>query len=108
MARPKKHGKSNTTIYKCWADIKQRCNNPKDCRYYDYGGRGIKICRQWEEDFENFYKYVSKLENFGKRGYSIDRINNDDGYRPGNVRFATISQQNLNRRKYGKKNNPKL
>ena len=96
-----KHKKSGTKIYKCWADAKQRCTNPNDARWSDYGGRGITMYPEWKK-FLPFFNYVSKLENFNKEGYSIDRINNDDGYRPGNVRWSTGPEQGRNKRPYKK------
>jgi len=89
------HGRSKTQLYKVWDAIKQRCNNPKTRNYKNYGGRGIIICDQWL-DFETFANDVG--ERPGKE-YSLDRINNDGNYEPGNVRWATCKEQALNRRK---------
>lgn len=95
----RKHGKTRTKIYKTWCHIKQRCFDKNDTRYNDWGGRGITICDEWKDDFQAFCDYVSKLENFGKVGYSIDRINNDGNYEPGNVRWVTKIVQNNNTRR---------
>jgi hypothetical protein len=89
------HGLPNTRIFKIWAGIRKRCNNPKCAAYKDYGGRGIKICERWDK-FENFYEDM-------KDGYadnlSLDRFPNVNGdYEPGNCRWATTAEQNRNRR----------
>jgi hypothetical protein len=94
------HGLTGTYEYHIWNSMKQRCNNPKNISYKDYGGRGIKVCDRWLNSF-NFF-----LEDMGKKpdGYSLDRINNDDGYKPTNCRWATMKEQSNNRRVVDKKN----
>jgi hypothetical protein len=91
------HGDSKSTEYGIWNTMKHRCLVPKNINYKHYGARGIKICARWlgERGFQNF------LLDMGRRpsmGHSLDRINNDGNYEPGNCRWATRSQQNLNRR----------
>jgi len=74
-------------------DLKSRCNNPKVRNYNRYGGRGIKVCDRWNE-FENF------LEDMGLRpspNHSIDRINNDGNYEPGNCKWSDRAQQGANK-----------
>lgn len=95
----RKHNMSDTHIYWVWTKIKQRCFNPNDKGYKNYGGRGITICSEWKNDFKSFYDYVSALPHFKEKGYSIDRINNDGNYEPNNIRWATAYQQVHNRRK---------
>ena len=82
-----------TPTYRCWVNMKQRCLNPRNSRFKNYGGRGIKICDRWL-DFDNFY------EDMGEKpeGLSIDRINNNGNYEPGNCRWATPKEQVLNQR----------
>ncbi len=95
----KTHGKAGTLIYKEWSEMKRRCLNSHDNNYHNYGGRGIKVCDRWRNGFEAFYEDVSKLQHFGEKGYSLDRINNDGDYEPNNVRWATAKQQANNRRR---------
>ena len=94
--RMKTHGISHSGIYREWQHMKRRCLSDAECkdRYYD---RGIKVCDEWNLDFEAFYEYVSKLEHFNEKGYSLDRIDNDGNYEPGNVRWATVKEQARNR-----------
>lgn len=93
-----KHGHSQEPIEKTYNNMKQRCFNPKNKRFEDYGGRGITVCEEWKNDFQAFYDYVSALPHFGEKGYSLDRINNDGNYEPDNVRWATQKEQANNKR----------
>lgn len=89
------HGMYATSIYKIRTQIIQRCHNPNSYAYQGYGGRGISVCQSWRDSFEAF------LEDMGPRPspqHSIDRIDNDGNYEPGNVRWATAHEQLLNRR----------
>jgi hypothetical protein len=80
-------------VYRCWLAIHSRCSNQNQKSWKHYGGRGISVCERWSS-FENF------LLDMGDRpvGCSIDRINNDGNYEPGNCRWATRKTQNDNKR----------
>lgn len=92
------HGLSNSNTYNVWRAMKSRCTLPSQKSFPDYGGRGICVCDEWMHSFESYYNYVSKLPHFGEDGYSLDRINNERGYEPGNVQYATRKEQANNRR----------
>lgn len=94
----RKHGLGGSSINRVWNDMKKRCFNQNCKAYINYGGRGITVCQEWQDSFEAFYDHVSQLPHFGEAGYSLDRINNDGNYEPGNVRWATRKDQNNNRR----------
>ena len=95
------HNKWGTKVYKTWDCMVQRCTNPKMTGYIYWGGRGIKVCDEWLNSFDAFYNYVSKLPHYGEEGRSLDRIDNDGNYEPNNVRWATRSEQNANKRPKG-------
>lgn len=89
-----KHGMAETSEFRIWSQMLGRCQNPKNNVFKYYGGRGIKVCERWKT-FSLF------LSDMGKRpsGLSLDRINNDGDYEPGNCRWATRKEQSRNSRK---------
>ena len=86
-----KHGMSGTKIYKTWHNMRSRCNNPKASKYYLYGGKGIQVCKEWEENFGSFYEW--SLENGYEEGLTIDRIDGNKDYCPENCRWVTYKVQ---------------
>lgn len=102
------HGKSKSKIYMVWAGMKRRCYNPNQKSYPDYGGRGIKMCDDWKENFESFYKW--SMENGYIEGeVEIDRIDVNGNYCPENCRWISKKKNMNNKRnntivKYRNKN----
>ncbi len=96
-ARNHRHGHAGMPTYLTWNGMIQRCTNPKHRRYADYGGRGIKVHPPWRI-FDNFLRDVGERPD----GKTLDRIDVNGNYEPGNVRWATIKEQNANKRKGSK------
>lgn len=80
--------------YAAWSNAKERCYNRNNKRYKHYGARGIVMCDQWRNRFESFYEHMGPRP----RGASLDRIDNDGNYEPGNCRWATNKEQSSNKR----------
>lgn len=98
--RVKKHGFSGMRIYHVWINMLDRCNNPKNSNYHNYGGRGISVCEEWIKP-ETFieWAYANSYDENAPRGeYTIDRIDVNGNYEPSNCRWITIVEQNKNKR----------
>jgi hypothetical protein len=90
-ARRLKHGRTKSVEYRIWRHMKDRCYNENDINYQNYGARGIIVCAEWIDSFEKFYRAMGPCP----RGMSIDRINVDGNYEPGNCRWADrLTQMN--------------
>ena len=90
------HGMTKTPEHKTWSEMRQRCYNPNNNQFNDWGGRGIAVCDRWKDSFQNFY------EDMGPRPsdkYSIDRIDNNGNYQPSNCKWSSRKDQARNTRK---------
>ena len=88
------HGKHDLIEHRIWVAMRGRCSNPKNRRFKYYGGRGIKVCKRWNK-FSLFFKDMGKRPG---KGFSIERINNDGNYSPGNCKWGSAKEQSRNRR----------
>jgi len=91
----RKHGATGTPEYVAWQGMINRCEVQSRRSWKNYGGRGIRVAEEWRHDFMAFLSHVGPRPS---SAHSLDRIDNDGNYRPGNVRWATRDVQNANRR----------
>ncbi len=96
---PGTHNLSNHVKYSVWKDIKKRCFNTKCKTYKNYGGRGITLQASWIDTPTDFLAYIETLDNYGKEGYSIDRVDNNGNYEKGNLKWSTQYEQCINMQK---------
>jgi hypothetical protein len=88
------HGLSKTRLYSIWCDMKRRCYNPKNKRYKCYGGRNIKVCEAWKDNFVKFYEW--SISSGYTEDLTIDRIDVNGDYEPSNCRWVTMKEQQRN------------
>lgn len=88
-----KHGKSEHPAYNAWENMRQRCKNPSHVWYHRYGGRGITICERWDDSVA----FLADMLPTWRKGLTLDRIDNDGNYEPGNCRWVPQSEQMSNR-----------
>lgn len=87
------HNGKKTKLYRVWCSMRERCSNPNNKSYSRYGGRGITVCEEWNS-FSTFKEWALKNGYFEK--LTIDRINNEEGYKPSNCRWVDHKTQNRN------------
>ena len=95
-----RHGMTKTRLYRMWKGIRYRCNAPTCKNYMNYGGRGIKVCNEWNNDYMAFYKWAiaNGYDEKAPRGVcTIDRKNTDGDYCPENCRIVGMLEQENNR-----------
>lgn len=90
----KTHGLSKTRLHTIWHSMKGRCLYKSTNQYKNYGGRGIKVCNDWEKDFVSFYNWA--IDNGYKDGLTLDRIDVNGNYEPSNCRWVTRNEQYKN------------
>ncbi len=97
LGRLIKHGLTKTPTYQAWSMMKQRCYNPKTERFECWGGRGIRVCERWLGKKVGFLNFLADMGIRPSKEHTLDRINNDGDYEPGNCRWATRTEQNRNK-----------
>lgn len=87
------HGMYGTRLYKIWSNMKNRCSNPKYLKYKDYGGKGITVCKKWQ----NFESFLTDMGSDYSELLTLDRIDNSKGYKKTNCRWVSMKEQQRNR-----------
>jgi len=90
-----KHGLIHHPLYRKWSDMRNRCNNPNNNSYDRYGAKGVRVCKQWDNDFESFYQW--SIENGWKPGLVISRKGDTGNYEPNNCEYKTAHENNMER-----------
>jgi len=98
-ASPEKHGLHKHPLYSVYYAMLYRCSSPKAQRWEYYGGKGVKVCKDWQDSFESFYQWA--IGSGYSKGLSIDRVDPDGDYEPNNCRWITVSE-NTRRAHLGK------
>ena len=100
------HGNKHSRLYRIWCGMKSRCCNPNVPFYKYYGGKGIAVCEEWQNDFQSFFFFFFgwSMANGYEDHLTIDRIDNDGNYEPSNCRWVSMAVQNRNKgRRNGKR-----
>lgn len=95
MKQREYHGGKETKLYDVWTSMRQRCENPRNKRFSRYGGRGIRVCEEWDSSFKAFREWA--YTHGYAEGLSIERVNNDGDYSPDNCIWADRFTQSNNR-----------
>ena len=93
-----RHGDAYAKLYYVWKNIRERCSKPTSKAYKDYGGRGIRVCDEWQQDYATFREWA--MANGYRQGLAIDRIDTNGNYCPENCRWVTSLVNNRNRRQH--------